>query len=147
MAHVSDYTVFKQHIYCIFFWMGVGAGIEELVIFCGCRNCMILNVKKVMFLVLLSVLQWNSHPHFLVYILSEWKVTLNIFNIQKWHQMCKCRSLFKEILPWGKKLKPCQEGPYLLSSCFIKMFFKTITCPRQLLLSGPKSCRLVQVWQ
>ena len=54
--------------------LGVGAGVKKLVIFCGCHNGMIPNVKKVMLLALVPVLQWNSHPHFLVYVLSEWKV-------------------------------------------------------------------------
>ena len=33
---------------------------------------MIPNAKKVMFLALVPALQWNSHPHFLVYICSKW---------------------------------------------------------------------------
>ena len=57
-----------------------------------------------------------------------------------------CKSLFKQILPWGKKLKTCQEWPHLLSSRFIKVFYKTTTCPRRPHLSGPKSGRLIQVW-
>ena len=43
----------------------------------------------------------------------------------------------------GKKLKPCQEWPHLLSFSFIKVFCKMTTCPRQPLLSGPISGRLI----
>ena len=38
----------------------------------------------------------------------------------------------------GKKLKTCQGRPHLLSGRFIKVFYKTTTHPRRLLLSGPK---------
>ena len=40
-------------------WEGWGWGVKKLVIFCGCHDCMITNVKKVMALVtsLVSVLQ------------------------------------------------------------------------------------------
>ena len=55
----------------LFCKLGVGAGVKKLVIFCGRHNCMIPNVKKVMLLALVPVLQWNSHPHFLVSVLSE----------------------------------------------------------------------------
>ena len=46
----------------------------------------------------------------------------------------------------GKKLKTCQERPHLVSGRFIKVFYKTTTCIRRPLLSGPKSGRLIQVW-
>ena len=39
------------------------------------HNFMIPNVKKIMFLALVPVLQWNSHPHFFVCVHSKWKVT------------------------------------------------------------------------
>ena len=45
----------------------------------------------------------------------------------------------------GKKLKTCQERPHLLSGCFIKVCYKMTTCPRQPLLSGPKSGHPIQV--
>ena len=45
--------------------------IKKLVIFCGHHNYMIPNVKKVMFLALVPVLQWNNDLHFLIYILSK----------------------------------------------------------------------------
>ena len=45
----------------------------------------------------------------------------------------------------GKKLKTCQERPHFVSGRFIKVFYKTTTCPRRPLLSGPKSGRLTQV--
>ena len=44
-----------------------------------------------------------------------------------------------------KKQKPCQERQHLISGCYIKVLYKTTTCPRGLLLSGPKSGRLIQV--
>ena len=43
------------------------------------------------------------------------------------------------------KLKTCQEQPYLVSGCFIKLFYKTTTCPRQSPLSGPKIGQLILV--
>ena len=43
----------------------------------------------------------------------------------------------------GKKLKTCQEWSHLVSGRFIKMFYKTTTCSRWPLLSGPKSGRLI----
>ena len=46
----------------------------------------------------------------------------------------------------GKILKTCSEQPRLVSGCFIKVFHKMTTCPRQLLLSGPKSSCFIQVW-
>ena len=56
--------------------------------------------KKVTFLALVPVLQWNSYPSFLTYVCSKWKVTY-IFNLQEWHQnIHNCKSLFKQILPW-----------------------------------------------
>ena len=44
-----------------------------------------------------------------------------------------------------EKLKICQEQPYLVSGCFIKLFYKTTTCPRQSPLSGPKIGQLILV--
>ena len=45
-----------------------------------------------------------------------------------------------------KKLKTCHEWQHLLSDRFIKVFYKMTICPRQPLLSGPKSDCLIQVW-
>ena len=45
----------------------------------------------------------------------------------------------------GKKLKTCQEQSHLVSGHFIKVFYKTTTCPKRPPLSGPKSGRLIQV--
>ena len=42
-----------------------------------------------------------------------------------------------------KTLKNCQEQPHLLSGHFIKMFYRTTTCPRQPPLRGPKSGCLI----
>ena len=46
----------------------------------------------------------------------------------------------------GKILKTCSEQSRLVSGCFIKVFRKMTTCPRQLLLSDPKSSYFIQVW-
>ena len=62
---------------------------------------MIANVKK-MFLALVPVLQWNSHPHFLAYVLSEWKLTLKFLIFKNGTKTCNYRSSFKQILPSGK---------------------------------------------
>ena len=47
---------------------------------CKRHNCMIPNIKtcfdkKVTFLALVPVLQWNSSPRFIIYVRSQWKVT------------------------------------------------------------------------
>ena len=103
--------------------------------------------KRIMFLALVLVLQWNSRLRFLVYVRSKSKVTWNILDLQEWCQnMRNCKSLFKQILPWENKLKTCQERPHLVSCRFMKVFYKTTTCPRRPLLSGPKSGFPVQVW-
>ena len=54
--------------------------------------------------------------------------------------------LFVKHSQWEYKLKTCQEQPDLVCGCFIKVFYKTTTCPRWPLLSGPKSGCLIQVW-
>ena len=41
--------IFKQQIYCSFLQVGVGAGMKKLVIYGGHHNCMIPNVKKLIF--------------------------------------------------------------------------------------------------
>ena len=44
-----------------------------------------------------------------------------------------------------KKLETCHEQPHLDSGRFIKVFYKTTTCPQPPLLSSPISSRLIQV--
>ena len=44
---------------------------------------------------------------------------------------------------WGRKTY--LEQPHLASACFVKVFHKMTTCPKQPLLSGPKSDCLIQV--
>ena len=127
-------------------WMGLWLGVLWR------HNCMTANIKtyfdkRITFLALVLVLQWNSRLLFLVYVRSKSKVTWNILNLQEWCQnMRNLKYLFKQILPWEKKLKTCQERPHLVSGRFIKVFYKTTTCPRRPLLSGPKSDFPVQVW-
>ena len=41
--------VFKQQIYCSFLRMEVGTGVRKFVVFGGLHNCLICNVKKLMF--------------------------------------------------------------------------------------------------
>ena len=45
----------------------------------------------------------------------------------------------------GRKRKPCQERPHLVSGRFIKVFYKTTSCPKRLLPRGAKIGRLIQV--
>ena len=95
------------------------------------------------------VLQWNSHPHFLIYLRSKSKVTQNISDLQEWHQKCKMANLYsrKDLFTIRReKTKTCSGRPHLCSGCFIKVFYKTTPCPRWPLLNGPKSSRLTQVW-
>ena len=131
----------------LFIFANEKGGIHKLVIFCGCHNCMITNIKKVMILVipLAPVVQWNSYPHFLVYLFSKGKV--NIFIFKNCTKTRSCKSLFKQILPWEKKTKNLPERPHLLSGLFIKVFYKTTTCPRLPLLSVPKSGRLIVLYR
>ena len=44
--------------------------------------------------------------------------------------------LFMKHSQWDKKLEICQEQPDLVYGCFIKLFYKMTTCPRQPLLRG-----------
>ena len=75
----------------------------------------------------------------------------NIINYQEPHQkMQNCTSLFQQIFtvykifPVGIKTKNLPRKTRF-GLCFIKVFYKTITCPRQLLLSVPKSGHLIHV--
>ena len=86
---------------------------------------MISNVKKVTFLALVPVLQRKSHRHFLVYVLSK------KFNFQKWHQNGQLQIFIQANITMGKKSKNLQKWPHLLSGRFIKVFYKTATCPRR----------------
>ena len=45
----------------------------------------------------------------------------------------------------GKKIKTCQEWPKLVSGCFMRVVYKTTTCPRWSLLNGHKSGHLIPV--
>ena len=64
---------------------------------------MISNVKEVMFLALVPVLQWKSQLHFWVYVRSKWKVSENIFNLQEWNQNAQLQIfLFNQVLLWEK---------------------------------------------
>ena len=74
------------------------------------------------------VLQWNNHPHFLVYVPSKWKVTQNIFNLPRMAPKCTITYFHTSKYYHGdEKLKTCQEQPHLLSGRFIKVFHKMTT--------------------
>ena len=45
------------------------------------------------------------------------------------------------------KVKTCQEQPDLVCGHFIKVFYKTTTCPKWPLLNGPKGGRLLNLPQ
>ena len=79
ICHVlTDSIVFKQQIYCSFLhmrWL-----VDGWWVVCERYNCMIPNIKtyydkKVAFLALVPVLQWNNRHYFLIYVRSKWKVT------------------------------------------------------------------------
>ena len=92
---------------------------------------MIPHVKKVMFLASVPALQWNSHPHFLVYVWFKMKSNFNIFDLQEWNLNVQLQTFIQANITMGKKtLKTCQEQPHLLSGHFIKVFYKITTCPR-----------------
>ena len=107
MCRVCTDSMFLNKRFIIYFWeweLGAGVGVKKLVIFCGRHNLMIPNVKKVMFLALVPVLQWNKHPYFSVYVRSKWKVTwrLKFLIFKNGTKMRNCESLFKQILLWEK---------------------------------------------
>ena len=45
---------------------------------------------------------------------------------------------------WEEKLKTCQEQQGFVCGHFMKVFYKTTTCPKRPLLSGPKIGHLIQ---
>ena len=76
------------------------------------------------------VLQWNSHPCFLIYICSRSKLNQNISHIQEWHQNTQnAKSLFTQrfthykTFTLGENQKPAQNNQIwlvvVLSRCFI----------------------------
>ena len=88
--------------------------------------------------------QNNAHyncivPLYYIYIHSKSKVTENIFNLQEWHQNTKIFISYKTFTV-GKKLKPAKKDQIWLVVAWYRFFI------RWLPFSGPKSCRLIQVW-
>ena len=78
---------------------------------------------------------------------------MSIFNLQEWHQNTwNCKSLFQQVFivfktfSRGIKAKNLPRTTRFCLWSFMKVFYKTTTCPRRPLLSGPKSARLIQVW-
>ena len=72
----------RVHCYIVIVWIG-GWWVSGWRVVCGCHYCMILNIKiyfdkKVIFLALVLVLQWNSHPCFLIF---KMKSNLKHFSI------------------------------------------------------------------
>ena len=85
-----------------------GGGVKKSVIFCRYHNWMIPNVKRVMFLALVLVLQWNSHPQFLVQVCSRWKAyNLKHFQLSRMAPKCAIANLYSSKNYCGKKLKIC----------------------------------------
>ena len=74
------------------------------------------------------------------------KSNLKHFYLQEWHQNPQLQIFIQANITVGKKLKPCQEWPHLVSGRFIKVFYKMNTCPKRPLLKAPKSDCLMQVW-
>ena len=113
-----DSIVIQQHIYCLFLRMEVDARVKKLVIFCGRHTCMIPNVKKVMFLSLVPVLQWNSHPH-------TFRMKNNLKYLQESTKTHNFKFLFKKILQWWEKPKKPAKNNHIclvavLWRCFIR---------------------------
>ena len=78
-----------------------------------------------------------------MYVQNQKYITKSIVSLQDWHQnMQNYKSLFQQIFivyktfRVGKKLKICQDQPDLIFGHFIKVFYKTTTCPRRSLLIG-----------
>ena len=115
----ANSIVFKQHVFCSFSQMRVGGLVAE---------------------------RW------FVNFMIVWSLILKLTLIKRLHfkLWCQCYNeaaiFIQTNITMGKKLKTCQERPNLVSGYFIKVFQKTTTYPRQPLLSGPKSGRLIQVW-
>ena len=111
-SHVFTYSiVFKQKIN-FFFADGRGVGLwEGGPGGCGRHNCMILNIKtwfdkNVTLLDLVPLLQWNSHPCFLIYVRSKWKEPYNIIvTLQEWHQDICDGKLYSNKYYCGRKTK------------------------------------------
>ena len=87
------------------------------------------------------ILQYLCHNQFAFYF-WKWKHYLEKYLIAN-----STRFTLNVYKPFtvGKKLTTCQERPDMVCSRFIKMFYKTTTCPTWLLLSGLKSGCLAQV--
>ena len=118
-----------------------GGGVKKLVIFCRYHNCMIPNVKRVMFLALVLVLQWNSHPQFLVQLCSKWKAyNLKHFQLSRMAPKCAIANLYSSKNYCGKKPK---NLPHMFRGHFIKVFYKMATCPRWPILGGLKNGSLI----
>ena len=77
--------------------------------------------------------------------ICTFRMKSNLKYLQERHQNAQLQVFIQESIALGKKQKPCQERPHLLSGSLIKVFYKTTICPRQPLLSGLKSGHLIQV--
>ena len=69
------------------------------------------------------------------------------FYLQELHQNAQLQVIIQANITVGKKTKNLLERPHLLSGLFIKVFYKTTTCPRLPLLSVPKSGRLIVLYR
>ena len=95
----------------------------------------------------LLVLQWNSHPSFLIYVRSKLKLIQNISHLREWQQNTENgKSLFtRRFHSWLKK-KARLKWPHLPSGRFMKVFYETTTSPRRPLLRELKGGFFIQVW-
>ena len=100
----------------------------------------IMEQKGIGSLVFLNVLvlQWYRHLCFLIYVCSKLKVTQNISNFQEWPKHAEMQ-IFQSFILYktftlgglGQGLpKTLSEQPHLASGCFMKLFYKTTTCPK-----------------
>ena len=146
ICHVfTDSIVFKQHVYCLFLqmkdrWVGV---------VCKGHNCMMPNIKTYFdkksnifsFDPSVTVKQWPLLLNICTFKMkNNLKTFLILNNNTKTHAIA---NLSSNNYCCEKKLKICQEWRHLVSGRFTKMFYKTTTCPRRPLLSGPKSGHLI----
>ena len=89
------------------------------------------------------VLQWNSHPYFLIYFHSKSKL-FHIFKngtkTPKTTNLYLGEHLFKmRYSRWGKKPETSSERSHFTSGRFVKVLYKKTICPKWPLLNGPKT--------
>ena len=110
---LSIYKIFPQlynffYSYHVYFILWIKSVLQNggAWVVCWRNNCLIPNIKtdkKVTFLALVQVLQWNSHPRFLIYVHSKWLKTFLIFG--NGTKTCATANLYSSrYYQWKKKL-------------------------------------------